>query len=72
MSPFKMGMLMTSSQTMNKKPYVRQTIQSEYNQTSIANTDIHKVQAVRTMSNMSMNNRYSMSNMYNAPRGSGG
>jgi hypothetical protein len=69
MSPFKMGMLMTSSQTMNKKPYVRQTIQSEYNQTSIANTDIHKVQAVRTMS---MNNRYSMSNMYNAPRGSGG
>ena len=78
MKPFTMGMLMTSTHTMNKRPSVRQTIQPGYNQGLIAKTDIdsvHNVQRVRTrssMSSMSMNNRYSMSSMYNAPRGSGG
>lgn len=84
MKPFTMGMLMTSTHTMNKRPSVRQTIQPGYNQGLIAKTDIdsvHNVQRVRTrssmssmsnMSNMSMNNRYSMSSLYNAPRGSGG
>jgi len=76
-----MGMLMTSTHTMNKRPSVRQTIQPGYNQGLIAKTDIdsvHNVQRVRTrssmssMSSMSMNNRYSMSSLYNAPRGSGG
>lgn len=78
MKPFTMGMLMTSTHTMNKRPSVRQTIQPGYNQGLIAKTDIdsvHNVQRVRTrssMSSMSMNNRYSMSSLYNAPRGSGG
>ena len=78
MKPFTMGMLMTSTHTMNKRPSVRQTIQPEYNQVLIAKRDIdsvHNVQRVRTrssMSSMSMNNRYSMSSLYNAPRGSGG
>lgn len=81
MKPFTMGMLMTSTHTMNKRPSVRQTIQPGYNQVLIAKRDIdsvHNVQGVRTrssmssMSSMSMNNRYSMSSLYNAPRGSGG
>ena len=78
MKPFTMGRLMTSTHTMNKRPSVRQTIQPGYNQGLIAKTDIdsvHNVQRVRTrssMSSMSMNNRYSMSSLYNAPRGSGG
>ena len=81
MKPFTMGMLMTSTHTMNKRPSVRQTIQPGYNQVLIAKRDIdsvHNVQRVRirssmsSMSNMSMNNRYSMSSLYNAPRGSGG
>ena len=81
MKPFTMGMLMTSTHTMNKRPSVRQTIQPGYNQVLIAKRDIdsvHNVQRVRirssmsSMSSMSMNNRYSMSSLYNAPRGSGG
>lgn len=70
--PFKMGMIMTLNNSINKKPSSRATLQPGYNQTSISNTSMKQVNSLQSRTNISRVNRYSMVSVYSAPRGSGG
>ena len=76
--PFKMGMILTLNNSINKRPPSRATLQPGYNQTSTStststsNTSMKQVNRLQTRTNISRANRYSMSSLYSAPRGSGG
>lgn len=74
--PFKMGMIMTLNSSINKKPVSRATLKPGHNQTSTtstSNTFMKQVNnTLQTRTNISRTNRYSMSSLYSAPRGSGG
>lgn len=70
--PFKMGMIMTLNNSINKKPSSRATLQPGYNQTSISNTSMKQVNSLQTRTNISRVKRYSMVSVYSTPRGSGG
>lgn len=73
--PFKMGMIMTLNSSINKKPVSRATLKPGDNQTSTtstSNTSMKQVNTLQTRTNISRTNRYSMSSLYSAPRGSGG
>ncbi len=72
--PFKMGMIMTLNNSINKKPSSRATLQPGYNQTttSIFNNSVKQVNRLQPRTNISRVNRYSMVSVYSAPRGSGG
>ncbi len=72
--PFKMGMIMTLNNSINKKPSSRATLQPGYNQTttSIFNNSVKQVNSLQTRTNISRVKRYSMVSVYSTPRGSGG
>ena len=59
--PLQMGMVMTSGKTNHRKPIVRQPIQSNNRSNNQVNYKPHM-----KIGTISMNNRYTMSGMYNS------